>query len=139
MSEKVKSVLIVVNTGREAENNQYAALIAAFIAKRIAKIEEVTVFYGPQGIEMTKKGTLSQFTLEDPVKKLIGDQLSITPDSLPDNLEEMAKLLRSMDVKILACRTFQEIEEISETEDFITPVNLLEALKGMEAEKIVYY
>ena len=68
---ETKNLLIIVNSGADKPYNQYAAYVVAFMAKQIAKIERVTVYYGPQGVNITKKGTLAGFAISDEVKKLI--------------------------------------------------------------------
>ena len=146
---KTENLLIIVNTGKDKAYNQYAAYVVAFMAKRFAKINKVTVFYGPQGIEMSKKGSLAAFPLADSVKELVAGQLEgINPSDLPDNLEQFARFTKEqMGINIASCGTFhvidgfaKEIEDTSNIEDFITPVKLPQAAEAiLGADKILYY
>ena len=109
----------------------------------------VTVFYGPQGIEMSKKGTLAAFPLADSVKELVAGQLEgINASDLPDNLEQFARFVKEqMGINIASCGTFhviagfaKEIEDTSNIEDFITPVKLPQAAEAiLGSDKILYY
>ncbi len=144
-----KNLLIVVNTGKDKPYNQYAAYVVAFMAKKLAEVENVTVFYGPQGVEMAKKGNLLQFGIKDSVKKLIADQLEgVAAADLPGNLEQMARFEKEeLGVTIASCGTFHvidgfatEIEDKSNIEDFIVPLKLPQATEAIfEADKILYY
>ena len=71
---QMKNLLIEVNTGSDKPYNQYAAYLVAFGAKQ-AKIENVTVYYGPQGIGMSKKGELAKLAIPSSVKELVAGQL----------------------------------------------------------------
>lgn len=144
-----KNLLIVVNSGKDKPYNQYAAYVVAFMAKQLAKVEEVTIFYGPYGVEMAKKGTLAQLAIQDSLKELIAGQLEgVSASDLPDNLEQMAKFVNEkLGVNIASCGTFHVVQEFAETvddksqiEDFITPVKLPQAAEAMlGADKILYY
>ena len=70
-----ENLLIIVNSGTESPYNQYASYVVAFLAKQLGKVQNVTVYYGPKGVGMGKKGTLAGFAIEDSVKNLIADQL----------------------------------------------------------------
>jgi len=72
---ETNNFLIVVNSEADKPYNQYAAYVTAFMAKQIAKIENVTVFYGPQGVGMTKKGELARLATQSSVKELIVGQI----------------------------------------------------------------
>jgi len=145
--QEVKDLLIIVNSGPEAAYNQYAAYVVAFMAKQIAKVENVTVFYGPQGVRMAKKGALADFKIEGSVKELIADQIEgLSAGDLPDNLEKLARYLKeSMGVNIASCGTFHVIDGFakgvtSNIADFITPLRLPQAAEAiMKADKILYY
>jgi predicted peroxiredoxin len=146
---EIKNLLILVNTGMDKAYNQYASYIVAFAAKKIAKIPEVTIFYGPQGIEVAKKGNLVSLKIGDSVKKLIADQIEgLSPEDLPNNLEEMARFVKDeLGVKIMSCGTFhvidgfaKSIDDKSEIENFITPAKLPDAANGLlGADRILYY
>jgi len=144
---QIKNLLIVVNTGSDKPYNQYAAYVNAFVAKQIAKIESVTIYYGPQGISMSKKGELAKLGIPSSVKELIASQLEgVSPSDLPDNLEQMARFEKDkLGVNIICCGTFNVIDGFAKTvddksniEDFITPVKIpqwAEAMLG--ADKIL--
>jgi predicted peroxiredoxin len=145
----IKNLLIIVNNGMEKAYNQYASYVVAFMAKQAAGIENVTVYYGPHGVQMSKKGNLSKLEINDDVKELISSQLEgVTKDALPDNLELMARFVKEkLGVNIVSCGTFNVIDGISkdlddttEMEDFITPVKLPEAAQALlGADKILYF
>jgi len=146
---KINNLLIMVNSGKDKAYNQYAAYIAALIAKQIGKISNVTVFYGPQGVGMTKKGELAKLVIEDKVKDLIASQIGgLSASDLPNNLEEMARFEKDkLGVTIASCGTFHVIDGFAKTvddttniEDFITPVKLLPAGEAlMSADRVYYY
>ena len=146
---QIKNLLIIVNTGGDKPYNQYAAYVVAFMAKQIAKIESVTVFYGPQGIGMSKKGELAKLAISGSVKELIAGQLEgVSPSDLPDNLEQMARFEKDkLGVNIASCGTFHVIDGFAKTvddksniEDFITPVKLPQAAEALlGADRILYY
>lgn len=147
--ENIKNMLIIVNNGMDKPYNQYASYVVAFMAKQIAKIENVTVYYGPYGLEMSKKGNLASLKMTDDIKELIASQLEgVTKDALPDNLEVMARFVKDqLGINIVSCATFNVIDGISKNlddtsqiEDFITPVKLpLVAQTLIGADKIVYF
>jgi predicted peroxiredoxin len=145
---QIKNLLIIVNSGADKPYNQYAAYVVAFMAKQIAKIDSVTVFYGPQGVGMTKKGELAKFAITSSVKELIAGQLGIPAAGLPDNLAAMARVQRdNLGVSIASCGTFHVIDGFAKTiddksniEDFITPVKLPQAAEALlGADRILYY
>lgn len=146
---EVKNLLIVVNSSSDKKYNQYAAYVIAFVAKQVTKIETVTVFYGPQAIGMVKKGELAKFKINEPMKKLIADQIEgITPSDLPDNLEDLARFEKDkLGIHIASCGTFHvidgfadSIDDKSKTEEFIRPLKLPQVMKGILAtDKILYY
>lgn len=147
--ENIKNLLIIVNSGMDKPYNQYASYVVAFMSKHIAKIENVTVYYGPYGVEMSKKGKLATLKLTDDLKELVASQLDgVTKDALPDNLELMARFVEDqLGINIVSCATFNVIEGISKNledtsqmEDFIMPVKLpLAAQTLIGADKIVYF
>ena len=143
------NLLIVVNTGADKPNNQYAAYVTAFMAKKIAKLDNVTIFYGPQGVGMARKGELAKLAITADVKRLIADQLEgVSPSDFPDDLGSLARLVKEqLGVNILSCGTFHVIDgfantvdDASQIEDFITPVRITQAAEAsVAADKIVYY
>ena len=54
----------MVNSGANKPYNHYAAYVVAFMGKQLAKIENVTVYYGPYGIGMTRKGELAKLAIQ---------------------------------------------------------------------------
>jgi predicted peroxiredoxin len=146
---ETKNLLIIVNSGADKPYNQYAPYVVAFMAKQIAKIERVTVFYGPEGVGITKKGTLAGFAISDEIKKLIADQIEgLSPSDLPDNLEKLARFEKDqLGVSIASCGTFHvidgfatSIDDTSKIENFIMPVKLPQAAEAiLGADRILYY
>ena len=147
--EKIKNLLIIVNTGMDKPYNQYASYVVAFMSKQIAKIENVTIYYGPCGVEMSKKGKLAGLKITDDIKELIASQLEgVTKEALPDNLELMARFVKDqLGINIVSCATFnvidgisKNLEDTSQIEDFIMPVKLPEAAQALlGADKIIYF
>ena len=145
---ETKNFLIVVNTGADKPYNQYAAYVVAFMAKQIAKIPNVTIYYGPYGIGMTKKGELAKLAIQGSVKELIASQIEgLSPSDLPDNLEQMARFEKNtLGVNIVSCGTFhvldgagKTIDDTSNIEDFVAPVKLPQAAEALlGADKIHY-
>ncbi len=145
----IKNLLIIVNNGMEKAYNQYASYVVAFMAKHIAGIENVTVYYGPHGVGVAKKGNLASLECNDDVKNLLSSQLDgVSAGDLPDNMELMARFVKDeLGVNIVSCATFnvidgisENLEDVSETEDFITPVKLPAAAQALlEADKILYF
>ena len=141
--------LILVNSGPDKPYNHYASYVVAFLAKQIAKIENVTVYYGPYGVRMTKKGELAKLTIQSSVKDLIASQVEgLSASDLPDNLEALARFEKDkLGVSIVSCGTFNVIDGLAKTvddkantEDFITPVKLPQAAEALsKADKILYY
>jgi predicted peroxiredoxin len=146
---QVENLLIIVNSGSDKAYNQYAAYVVAFMAKQIANIKNVTIYYGPQGIGIAKKGALAGFPIQDSVKRLIADQIeALSPSDLPDNLERLARYEKDqLGVSIVSCATFNVIDglattvdDVSNIEDFIAPVKLLQAAEAiLGADKILYF
>ena len=144
-----ENLLIIVNTGTENPYNQYASYVVAFLAKKLANVANVTVYYGPNGVGMTKKGTLAGIPIPDSVKSLIADQIDgLSASDLPDNLEQLARFEKDqLGVNIVSCATFNviaelasSVDDISKIEDFITPVKLPQAAEAlMAADKILYF
>jgi len=145
---EVKNFLVVVNSGADKPYNQYAAYVVAFIAKQVAKIDTVTVYYGPYGIGMTKKGELAKLAITSEVKELIASQIEgLSISDLPDNLEHLARFEKDkLGVNIVSCGTFhvidgagKTIDDKSNIEEFITPVKLPQAAEAiLGADKIHY-
>ncbi|RTZ93411.1 MAG: hypothetical protein DSY91_02275 [Deltaproteobacteria bacterium] len=145
----LKHLLFMVNSGADKPFNHYAAYVVAFAAKYIGKIEDVTIYYGAYGIEMTEKGKLKGLEINDDIKKLVAGQIEgITPGDLPDNLEDLGRFLHEkMGVRIVSCATFHVIEGVgkdiddkSNIVDFIEPVTIPEAAEiFLTAEKIFDY
>ena len=146
---QVENLLIVVNSGSDEPYNHYAAYVVAFMAKQIAQIKDVTIYYGPHGVGTTKKGTLAEFAIQDSVKELIADQIeALSPSDLPDNLEQLARYERDqLGVNIVSCATFNVIDglattldDVSNVEDFIAPIKLPQAASAiLGADKILYF
>ncbi len=145
----LKHLLFMVNSGSDKPFNHYAAFVVAFAAKFIGKIEDVTIYYGAYGIEMTQKGKLKNLKISDDVKKLVAGQIEgIGPADLPDNLEDLGRFLKEkMGVRMVSCATFHVIEGVgkglndkSNLVDFIEPVTIPEAAGiFLAAEKIFNY
>ncbi len=143
------NLLIIVNTGTEKPYNQYASYVVAFLAKKLANVPAVTVYYGPNGVGMAKKGALAGLAIDDSVKKLIAGQLSgLSPSDLPDNLEQLARFEKEqLGINLVSCATFNvisglssSVEDTSNLVDFITPVQLPQAAEAlMAADKILYF
>lgn len=144
----VNSLLIVVNSGADKPYNHYATYVVAFMGKQVAKIESVTVYYGPYGIGMTKKGELAKLAIQGSVKELVASQIEgLSASDLPDNLEQLARFEKeSLGVNIVSCGTFhvidgagKSLDDTSNIEDFIIPVKLTQAAEAMlSADKIHY-
>ena len=145
--EQAQNLLIIINTAEAY--NQYASYVVAFMAKKLGNVPNVTVFYGPQGVRMTKKGELAKFAISGDVKNLIASQIEgLSPSDLPDNLEQMARFEKDqMGVTIASCGTFhvidgfaKAVDDTSNIEDFIVPVKLPQAWEAIAAaDKILYY
>ncbi|MEA3358773.1 MAG: hypothetical protein U9R17_05120 [Thermodesulfobacteriota bacterium] len=143
------NVLIIINTGHEKQYNHFAAYTLAWVSRRYYKVKKVTIMYGPHGMEMVKKGVLSTFTMSKEVKELTTSQFEgLKAEKLPDNLEKLARFEKDkMGISIVSCGTFhvldgfaKEIEDKSNIEDFIDPIDLSESCRLMlEADKILYY
>lgn len=145
---KTENFLIVVNSGTDKPYNHYAAYVVAFLAKNVAKIPNVTIYYGPYGVAMTKKGELAKLSITDDIKNLIAGQVEgLSASMLPDNLEQLARFEKGqLGVNIVSCGTFhvidkagKSIEDTAAIEDFIVPVKLPDAAGALlNADKIHY-
>lgn len=145
----VDNILIVINTGSDKRWNHYTAYTSAWVARRYYKAKKVTIMYGPHGVEMAKKGALAKFIMTPDMKELTASQFEgLKAEKLPDNLEQLARFERDkMEISIVSCGTChvldgfaKEIEDKSNIEDFIDPINLFETCKLMlEADQILYY
>ncbi|MDY6933476.1 MAG: hypothetical protein SVZ03_04540 [Spirochaetota bacterium] len=145
---EVKDLLIFVNSGADKPYNQYAAYVIAFVAKQVKKIDNVTVYYGPQGVSMSKKGELAKFAIQSSVKELLSGQIDgLSASDLPDNLEQLAIFLSSkLGVTIASCGTFHvidgfasNIDDKSNVEDFIIPLEVPKAVEALlKADKVHY-
>jgi len=142
---EIKTAIVYVNT-HDIAFNQYGALGAAFDLKANKKVENVIVFYGPGGIEMTKKGSLAKYELTPAIKETIANQYDgLNPEDLPDNLEMLARFLNSeLGVDFYCCGTFNavmegvtNIEEVKDVEDFITPLKIPDALGAYMGADVV--
>ena len=142
-------ILIIINSGPDKRYNHYEAYTVAWVARKYYKAKKVTIMYGPQAVEMTKRGTLAGYTMTPEVKELTASQFEgLKAEKLPDHLEQLARFERDkMEITIVSCGTFhvlagfaEKIEDRSNIEDFIDPINLYEACKLMlEADQILYY
>jgi len=146
MSE-TKNLLLVVATTEPA--NQYASYVVAFMAKKLSNVPNVTIFYGPNAVNMTKKGELAKLAITQETKELIAGQLDgLAASDLPDNLEQMARFQKDqLGVVIASCATFNvlngfadSVDDTSNIEDFIVPVKLPDAWAAINgADKVLYF
>ncbi|MBN2809817.1 MAG: hypothetical protein JXR80_10025 [Deltaproteobacteria bacterium] len=146
MSE-TKNLLLIVATTEPA--NQYASYVVAFMAKKLGNVPNVTIFYGPNAVNMAKKGELAKLAIPQEVKELIAGQLEgLAAADLPDNLEQMARFQKDqLGVTIASCATFhvingfaESVDDTSNIEDFIVPVKLPNAWGALNgADKILYF
>jgi predicted peroxiredoxin len=145
----VDNILIMINTGPDKKWNHYTAYTTAWVARRHYKVKKVTIMYGPHGVEMAKKGTLAKFVMTPDMKELTASQFEgLKAEKLPDHLEQLARFERDkMGISIVSCGTChvldgfaKGIEDRSNIEDFIDPIDLFETCKLMlEADQILYY
>ena len=143
------NILIIINTGPDKRWNHYSAYTFAWVARKFFKAKKVTIMYGPHGVTMAKKGTLAGFPMTAEVKALTASQFSgLKPEDLADHLERLARFEKEkMGVSIVSCGTFhvlegfaEEVDDRSEMEDFIDPIDLYETCRLMlEADKILYF
>lgn len=143
------NILIIVNTGPDKRWNHYAAYTFAWVARRYYKVKKVTIMYGPHAVEMTRKGSLAKFVMTPDMKELTASQFEgLRAERLPDHLEQLARFEREkMEISIVSSSTFhvlegfaEGIEDRSNIEDFIDPIDLYETCKLMlEADQILYY
>lgn len=145
--DKMQNLLIVVDSTQPY--NQYAAYLDAFMAKKISNVPNVTIFYGPNCVALTKKGELAKILITAEAKELIASQLEgLSASDLPDNLEQMARFQKAqLGVNILSCGTAnvlgglaKEIGDTSNIEDFMTPLKLPQVWQAYaEADKIIFW
>jgi Predicted peroxiredoxins len=147
--KKIEKLLIFVNSGMDRPYSQYASYVVAFTAKKIHNIPDVMIYYGPQGVDVVKKGNLAKLTCSEDVKKLIASQFDgLEPEDLPDNLEQMAIFVKdTLGVKIGSCATFHvvdgfaaSVDDTSQIEEFIMPVKIPDAVEAaLSADKILFF
>jgi hypothetical protein len=87
--------------------------------------------------------------MSNEVKELTASQFEgLKAEKLPDNLGQLARFEKDkMGISIVSCGTFhvldgfaKEIQDKSNIEDFIDPIDLHESCRLMlEADKILYY
>ena len=145
--EEVENLLIFVNSGVDKPFNQYASLAIAFTAKTVYKVPTVTIYYGPNGVEMAKKGMLAQLPIDDNLGNLIASQFEgLTLEDLPNNLEDLARFEKDqLGVNFASCATFHVVNGFADTledttniEDFVTPVKIPDAVgAALGADKTV--
>jgi hypothetical protein len=143
------NILIVINTGPEKRYNHFEAYTVAWVARKFYKAKKVTIMYGPQAVGTAKRGILAGFTITPDVKELIASQFEgLRAQKLPDHLEQLARFEKDkMEISIVSCGTYhvlegfaKGIEDRSNIEDFIDPIDLHESCKLMlEADQILYY
>jgi len=143
------NILIIINTRHHRYYNYYEAFTIAWVARRFYKVKKVTIMYGPYGVWMTKKGSLAGITITPEGKKLVASRFEgLKAEKMPDHLEELARFEKEkMGISIVSCGTYHvlegfatEIEDTSNIEDFIDPIDVRESCKLLlEADKILYY
>ena len=108
---ETNNFLIVVNTPPERPFNHYAAYVVAFLAKKLGNVPTVNIYYGPEGVTMTRKGELAKLGCDADLKNLIAGQIEgLSPDDLPDNMEQMARFCKDqLGVGIFSCGTFHVV------------------------------
>jgi len=141
------NLLIIVNS--TDAHNQYASYVVAFLAKKLGNVPNVTVYYGPKGVAMSKKGELAKLAISNDLKELVAGQIEgLSASDLPDNLEQLARFEKDqLGVVIAACGTFDVVngfaktpDDTSNMEDFIVPVKLPQAWEAINgADKILNY
>ncbi len=145
---ETKNLLIVVNSGPDKPYNHYAAYVMAFMAKRVGRVPTVSIYYGPYGVAMTRKGELAKLGLDAALRELVAGQIEgLMASNLPSNLLGLAHFVKThLGVGIFSCGTFHvvdgigtELEDVSNSEDFIVPLKLPQAVAALlEADKIHY-
>jgi predicted peroxiredoxin len=145
---ETKNFLIVVNTPPARPFNHYAAYVVAFLAKKLGNVPTVNIYYGPEGVTMTRKGELAKLGCDADLKNLIAGQIEgLSPDDLPDNMEQMARFCKDqLGVGIFSCGTFhvvagvgKDLDDTSGIEDFVVPLKLPQAAEALlGADKIHY-
>ena len=146
--KEVKNMLTIVNSGPDKPFNHSATYVIAFMAKKIARIDEVTVFYGPYGVDMVKKGELAKLKISGSVKELIASQIEgLSPSDIPDDLEQLARYEKEeMGINVVSCGTYHVVKGFAKTiddktnvEDFIDVLELPEVMNAiLEADKVHY-
>jgi len=139
--------LIMVSHGPDKPYNQYTALIVAFLAKRLGKVDQVMVFYDAEGVRMAKKGALAGLALDATARKLIAGQIEgLSPGDLPVNLELFARFLKdNMGVSFFACGTCavmdgiaKDLDDTTNLVDFVGLAKLPDVAQClMAADKII--
>ncbi len=145
---EIENFLIVVNSGADKPYNHYATYVIAFMAKQLAKIQNVTIYYGSTGVGMVRKGELAKLGITEETKVLIASQIEgLHPSDLPDNLELLARFeMEKLGVNITSCGTFHVIDGFAKTikdksniEDFVTPIYLPQAAETLLGADKIYY
>jgi predicted peroxiredoxin len=142
-----QNLLIIVNT--TTPYNQYAPYVVAFMAKKLGNVPNVTIFYGPEGMRMSRKGELAKLALTAEVKELVASQIDgLSAGDLPDNLEQLARFVSGqLGVTVASCATFHVIDGFAKSvdhtaniEDFIVPIKLPQAWEAVAAaDKVLCY
>jgi predicted peroxiredoxin len=144
----VKNFLIVVNSGVDHPYNHYAAYVVAFLAKKIANIESVSIYYGPEGVAITQKGELAKLKIDNSLKELVAGQVDgLNASDLPDNLEQLARFEKnSLGIQIYSCGTFhvidgigKNLDDLSNLEDFVVPLKLPHAAQALLGADKTHY
>lgn len=143
-----QNFLIVVNSGPDKPYNQYAAYVVAFLAKKLGNVPTVSIYYGPYGVAMTRKGELAKLGMDASLKELVASQIEgLSASDLPDNLEQLARFVKGqLGVGIFSCGTFhvvdgigKNLDDTTNSEDFIVPLKLPQAAGALlGADKIHY-
>ncbi len=147
MSE-TKNLLIVVNSGPDKPYNQYAAYVMAFLAKKVSQVPRVSIYYGPYGVSMTRKGELAKLALDAKLRELVAVQVEgVMASNLPGDLLGLARFVKTyLGVGIFSCGTFhvlegigKDLEDVANIEEFVVPLKLPEAAAALlKADKIHY-
>lgn len=78
------------------------------MAKRIVKIQNVTIYYGSTGIGMVRDGGLAKLGITGEAKMLIASQIEgLHPSGLSNSLELLVRFeMGKLGVNITSCGTF---------------------------------